>query len=137
MVVLPQFRTQDSSSGVTTQAQGPVQSLGTEFEAGENTQIGEEALSDNGSDTEIEDLLEDDADDSPDNINDTIAGWESTLQSAMKIAREQSQRGNKAFLDGMDPSFAALRTLVEEVNRKQNRGFMNRTWDKYRHPATM
>ena len=55
----------------------------------------------------------------------------------MKIAREQSQRGNKAFLDRMDPSFAALRTLVEEVNRKQNRGFMNRTWDKYRHPATM
>ena len=137
LVVLPQFRTQDSSSGVTTQAQGPVQSLGTEFEAGEDTQIGEEALSDNGSDTEIEDLLEDDADDSPDNFNDTIAGWESTLQSAMKIAREQSQRGNKAFLDRMDPSFAALRTLVEEVNRKQNRQFMNRTWDKYRHPATM
>ena len=55
----------------------------------------------------------------------------------MDIAREQGQKGNRAFAEKFISSLSSAKTLVAEVDRKRNRRSMNPTGGKYHHPATM
>ena len=59
------------------------------------------------------------------------------MASAIDIAREQDQKGNKAFVDKFMASYSTIPTLVKEINRKKARKSMSQTWEKYLHPATM
>ena len=59
------------------------------------------------------------------------------MVSAIDIAREQHQKGNKAFVDKFMASYSTIPTLVKEIHRKKARRSMSRTWEKHSHPATM
>lgn len=137
LVILPQFRVHNSTDGVAAQSDDSdlisiADSSDAESEASKDPELEEETLSEDEPDEEVDKQSEDEADDSLD-LEDFLV----TMQSAMEIAREQHQKGNRAFVDKFMASNIANRILVEEVNRKRNRRSMNPTWGKYCHPATM
>ena len=132
LVVLPEFRVRDLTDGAATQAYQPTESCGTGSEIEEDSELGEDAVSDNGSDFQVEDQSRDNAADSQ--IFDEFL---TTMQSITEIAREQHQKGNRAFVDRLIASNAGNRMLLQEIHRKRNRRSMPQTWDQYRHPATM
>ena len=130
--MLPEFRVRDLTDGVATQAHKLTESCGTESEIDEDSELGEDAFSDNGSDIQIEDQSTDSEADSQ-IFNEFLT----TMQSITEIAREQHQKGNRAFVDRLIASNAGNRMLLQEIHRKRNRRSMTQTWDQYRHPATM
>ena len=130
--MLPEFRVRDLTDGAATQAYQPTESCGTGSEIEEDSELGEDAVSDNGSDFQVEDQSRDNAADSQ--IFDEFL---TTMQSITEIAREQHQKGNRAFVDRLIASNAGNRMLLQEIHRKRNRRSMPQTWDQYRHPATM
>ena len=132
LVVLPEFRVTDSTGRVATQAHEPAESSGTESEIDEDLELGGDAFSDDGSDSQIEDQSKDHSANSR-NFDQFL----STMQSITEIAQEQYRKGNTAFVDRLIASNAGNRILLQEINRKRNRRSMNQTWGQYRHPATM
>ena len=92
--MLHEFRVRDLTDGVATQAHKLTESCGTESEIDEDSELGEDAFSDNGSDIQIEDQSTDSEADSQ-IFNEFLT----TMQSITEIAREQHQKGNRAFVD--------------------------------------
>lgn len=80
---------------------------------------------------QLVDLEEDD-----DDIED-IERFASDMQSAMDIFREQLADGNDKFVRKFMAANASNRTLVQEVKTLQNQRTMPRTWNAWKHPATM
>ena len=113
-------------------ASSTVDDSDTESESRGRLESEEEATSHDGPDDEVEGRSEDEVD----NLED-LQDFLGTLRSAMDIAQEQGQKGNRAFADRFMSSLASAKTLVEEVKRKRNRRSMNPTWGRYKHPATM
>ena len=137
LVVLPEFRMSNSIQEPASQDSEPnasstVDDSDTESESRGGLESEEEATSDDGPDDEVEGRSEDEVD----NLED-LQDFLGTLRSAMDIAQEQGQKGNRAFADRFMSSLASAKTLVEEVKRKRNRRSMNPTWGRYKHPATM
>jgi hypothetical protein len=77
------------------------------------------------------DLEEDD-----DDLED-IEGFALDMQSAIDIFREQQADGNGKFVRKFMAANASNRTLVQEVKTLQNQRTMPRTWEAWKHPATM
>jgi hypothetical protein len=80
---------------------------------------------------QLVDIEEDD-----DDVED-IEGFASDMQSATDIFREQQDDGNEKFVRKFMAAHASIRTLVQEVKTLQNKRTMPRTWDAWKHPATM
>ena len=135
-MVLPEYRMGDSIEEAASQDPEPTprpmaDDSGTESEDSEDLESEEEAISDDGTDHEVQDRSEDEVD----NMQD-LQDFLGTLQSAMDIAREQGQKGKRAFAEKFISSLSSAKTLVAEVDRKRNHRSMNPTWGKYHHPAT-
>ena len=73
--------------------------------------------------------LEEDAED--------VDGFVSDMQSAMDIFREQRAAGNDRFVRKFMAANASNQRLVQEVKTLQNQRTMRRTWNAWKHPATM
>src|SRR5205814_10376349 len=97
-----------------------------------DSEIEEEADFEDGSDPEVDEPSGDEANSSAD-PQDSLA----IIRSALDIAEDQLQKGNREFVDRFIASNAANRVLVEEINKKRNRRSMGPTWVKYNHPASM
>ena len=137
LMVLPEYRMGDSIEEAASQDPEPTprsitDDSGTESEDSEDLESEEEATSDDGTDHEVQDRSGDEVD----NMQD-LQDFLGTLQSAMDIAREQGQKGNRPFVEKFISSLSSAKTLVAEVDRKRNRRSMNPTWGKYHHPASM
>ena len=140
LVVCPEFRpwVDDSTDGIAAREDSPGQTStfdgpDAESEAAEDSELeSEEANFEDLSDEEVDESSEDEADGSPD-PQDSLA----ILQSALDIAQDQLQKGNREFVDRFIASNAANLVLVEEVDKERNRKSMGRTWFRHRHPATM
>ena len=136
-MALPEYRMGDSIEEAASQDPEPTprsmtDNSGTESEDSEDLESEEEATSYDGTDHEVQDRPGDEVD----NMQD-LQDFLGTLQSAMDIARDQGQKGNRAFVEKFISSFSSAKTLVAEVDRKRNRRSMNPTWGKYHHPASM
>ena len=136
----PEFRPRvdDSTDRIAVREDSPGQistfdGPDAESEAAEDSELeSEEANFEDLSDEEVDESSEDEADGSPD-PQDSLA----ILQSALDIAQDQLQKGNREFVDRFIASNTANLVLVEEVDKERNRRSIGRTWFKHKYPATM
>jgi hypothetical protein len=80
-----------------------------------------------------EDLLVDLDEDCEENLS----RFESDLQRALDIFRDQRAKGNSKFLDSFMSTCVKTQNLVQEITARENQQTMPRTWGAWKYMATM
>ena len=80
---------------------------------------------------------EDNLADPDDDLEEEFDAFESDLQQAVDIFREQRAKGNKKFLEKFMDVCRSMRKQVREIIGRKNQRTMPRTWGSWKHPATM
>jgi hypothetical protein len=121
--------------------------LRPEFRQSENQ--GDTVLSDEEDGPEVSEDSEDDASidaaaadednltDLDDDLGEELDVFESDLQHAIDIFREQRAKGSKKFLERFMDVCRSIRKQVREIIARKNQRTMPRTWGLWKHPAAM
>jgi hypothetical protein len=82
-------------------------------------------------------ISEDQLLDLDDDFEDHLSRFESDLQRALDIFRDQRAKGNSKFLDSFMSTCAKTQDLVQEITARQNQQTMPRTWGAWKYIATI